>query len=135
MKSPPVQAPATSNATSISVPTIQDQLANSIAARNAADSTKLLPPPIDLPFSPFSSFLMIPILLPFELIKEHVMNLETANFGSGDNRLGDVDARFENSRCKIATDEEICIFCLTLEYLCTCLTQSMWSISSLVSCT
>jgi hypothetical protein len=110
MKPPPVRAPATSNATSISVPTIRDQLANSIAAQDAADSTKLPPPPIDLPFSPFPSFPMILTLLPFELNKEHVMNLEMANFESGDNWLGDVDARFKNSRCKIATNKEIHTF-------------------------
>jgi hypothetical protein len=56
------------------VSTIQDQLANSIAAQDAADSAELPPPPIDLPFSPFPSFPMIPTLLPFELDKEHVIN-------------------------------------------------------------
>jgi hypothetical protein len=64
------------------------------------------------------------------------MNLEMANFKSGDKWLGDIDARFKNSRCKIATDEEIRTFnsrvCVSdIEHVVHCGTSELYMISNL----
>ena len=126
--------PATSDSTSVSVPTIRNQLASSIAARDTRDSA----PPLDLPFLPFPSFPTNLILLPLQVEEEDAMNLEMGILETDGDWLGDIDARFEKSRCEFPSDEEIrtfnsrvCVYTSDTEYVVHCGTSELYLISNL----